>query len=514
MSYDLRQQILEATFKISKDAGQICDELKHRLRLGHNNEIARLCLGRSLAEPTPVQPLPATKEYNTPIRGKQLFDPEFLDLWLCIFIEAGNIGPNASLDLLRGGIEAHWDRGARLLYDDWKESGKSDVDFLIRVAGYLPDEPGSPDDRIRNSSALGAVRLSLGEISKSLPDNELISVVVNATSVAPHIALMGRNGSGKSRTGIYMAIQIQHQAQLPVLFLDPKGEFVDGKVVQGPLGTIPNIQGIELGTNPIPLDFLPSPDVGATAITKAALRFRDSLVRCTRGAGDVQKKMLLEATESCIKAGNRGLRDIHRAYANLLAKDGKGTDSVDSRLDELCRLNIFSPERDASTFFSTSWVVSLRGLPSDELRKLALLLILDALTDWSLRQPDSPNHSGHRTLRHLLVVDEARRVLAEKKYESLVDLVRQGRSKGQVVMFISQDPSDFQGQTEDFTSQLGIVLAFACNAQSGLSVLRGAYGRKVQPAEFSDNELEPFVAFAKLPNRQAEKIRCWPDPRE
>ena len=77
-------------------------------------------------------------------------------------------------------------------------------------------------------------------------------------------------------------------------------------------------------------------------------------------------------------------------------------------------------------------------------------------------------------------------------------------------MLLSQDPSDFVGQADDFTKQLGTVVAFAC-AQStrGLKDLGGAYGRKLQPQEFSDTTLPPGVAFAKLQNRAAERVRAW-----
>lgn len=110
----------------------------------------------------------------------------------------------------------------------------------------------------------------------------------------------------------------------------------------------------------------------------------------------------------------------------------------------------------------------------------------------------------------ILRVDEARRILAQKKYESLVDLIRQGRSKGLVAMLLSQDPSDFDGQADDFTTQLGTVIAFRCaQSQQGLRALGGVYGRKLQPAEFSEASLPTGVAFAKIPKREAEKIQCW-----
>jgi len=81
-------------------------------------------------------------------------------------------------------------------------------------------------------------------------------------------------------------------------------------------------------------------------------------------------------------------------------------------------------------------------------------------------------------------------------------------------MLLSQAPSDFDGQADDFTTQLGTVIAFAC-AQStrGLRSLQGVFGRRLQPGEFVDTYLPPGVAFAKLPNREAERVRCW-DPSD
>lgn len=117
---------------------------------------------------------------------------------------------------------------------------------------------------------------------------------------------------------------------------------------------------------------------------------------------------------------------------------------------------------------------------------------------------------GFRSFRHLLVLDEARKVFKERRSESLVDLVRQGRSKGSVVMLLSQDPSDFEGQAEDFTTQLGVVIAFACNqTQKGLGSLQGVFGRKLQASEFGDTYLPAGVAFVKLPGVQADRLRCW-----
>ncbi len=137
-------------------------------------------------------------------------------------------------------------------------------------------------------------------------------------------------------------------------------------------------------------------------------------------------------------------------------------------------------------------------------------MILDAASSFLLDQEESPAPGGFRVLRHLLVLDEARKVLQEKKSESLVDLIRLGRSKGSMVMLLSQDPSDFDGAADDFLSQIRTIVAYACaQSRSGLRSLEGVFGRKVQSQEFSDTYLTPGVAFVKLPGRDAERIRCW-----
>jgi len=161
-------------------------------------------------------------------------------------------------------------------------------------------------------------------------------------------------------------------------------------------------------------------------------------------------------------------------------------------------------------FLCRSWVISLKALASEELKRLVILLILDALKGFVLSQADTPVVDGFRTLRHVLVIDEARRILAQSRYQSLVDLVRQGRSKGEVIILLSQDPSDFDGKADDFMTQLGTVIAFACSqSQRGLKALQGPFGRKLQSQEFADTYLPPGVALVKLPGRLPERIRCW-----
>jgi type IV secretory pathway TraG/TraD family ATPase VirD4 len=63
------------------------------------------------------------------------------------------------------------------------------------------------------------------------------------------------------------------------------------------------------------------------------------------------------------------------------------------------------------------------------------------------------------------MIDEAHRILGTK-LPSLASLVRQSRSKGGMVMLISQSPDDFVGEEDDFLNEMGLTVAFATNAKA------------------------------------------------
>ncbi|MFZ4768322.1 MAG: hypothetical protein ACOYMN_25525, partial [Roseimicrobium sp.] len=106
----------------------------------------------------------------------------------------------------------------------------------------------------------------------------------------------------------------------------------------------------------------------------------------------------------------------------------------------------FAPEMSAKDFFSRSWVISLMHIQSEELKRLIMLLLLDATAMHFLAQPEAPLKDGFRQMRQVVVIDEARKILQEKKSESVVQLVTRSAAKGVSVMLLSQDPSDFEGQ--------------------------------------------------------------------
>ncbi len=512
MNLAFRDEVFRAQFRPTLEMEEFESFLRPKLGFKSKYESARLCIGRSLAEPLVPPPLGSDAQRGKAISGEILFGAE-IDLWIAAVVMDGELGSIATIEDFRALVEAHWARGGKLLREQLQECKDDETELLRQLSNLLPEDEtgaGLPDGLV--VVRVGEVRLKVGSVSRTHPDGVDVDFVLNGPGTAPHIALMGKAGSGKTTTGVHLAQQIVDAASVPMLFIDPKGEFVDGDRLIGPLADFkPAPSAIEVGREAIPLDFLPDPGIGSASIMNASMQFRDSLALCCQGAGDIQKGLLLDSVQDVIRSSQvRGLAAVRDAYEARLTASGKMADSVLNRLRELTSLQIFDPSMSPANFFSRSWVVSLKTLQSEELRRLVVLLMLDAAKAFVLSQPDSQIQSGYRALRHLLVIDEARRILMEKRYQSLVDLVRQGRSKGEVVILLSQDPSDFEGQADDFTTQLGTVVAFACaQSQKGLRSLQGAFGRKLQPQEFSDTQLPTGVAFVKLPGRQAERVACW-----
>lgn len=507
MNLDFKEAVWKGQFRPTEESYEFEERLRKKLGLGNRYESARLLIGRSLAEPHPVAPLgPGVKPSAKAIAGEFLFG-EQIDLWIAALVLDGDLKPDASVEDFRNLVEAHWARGFQLLRDEFERCDGDEVRLVSLLADLLPEgtAPGTAGGGLPPSSA-GEVRVKVGSVSVTHPGGKPVEWVVNGQGTSPHIAFMGSVGKGKTTTAMQMAREVIARSGIPFLVIDPKGDEVILRAIEPLGGTV-----IEVGQQPIPLDFLPSAGGGHVSVQNAAMRLRDTIVRCCKSPGDLQQDLLRTAIENVIQEGaGRDLDTIKEAYEHQLHQAGKPSDSIVSRLNELTGMSCFSPDLPPAEFFRRSWVISLKALQSDELKRLVVLLVLDATAAYVLSQEDSPMLGGFRALRHLLLVDEARKILMEKKYQSLSDLVRLSRSKGEVVMLLSQDPSDFEGQVDDFTTQLGAVVAFACaQTQRGLRALRGVYGRALQANEFADTWLPDGVAFCKLPGREPERITCW-----
>lgn len=464
--------IANAQYRTTRAADAQCSELLKRLGYKVRYLAARLAIARSLSLESAPPEITAEEddETATPIRGQQLFgdgaDPA---AWLALVAQRSGRSDLTRKDF-QALVSAHWRRGADLLSRDWEEAQGSLSAFVMRLTdlaslaigeGTLPSRPSGGEA----TEFAGAVTLPVGEIAEDADTGEPVAFPLNAPGGSPHLAIMGAAGSGKTRTAVSMLRRLRSIAPIPLIAFDFKGDLTetlaphfDAEVLSPP-------------RVPVPLNCLAVADADETGLRETAGRIRESIARVKLSKiGGVQLDALREAVLQVLRARRGGppgtLVDVARALNAEYQRRGRKPDELIATMNELTQFTLFDPRMSPGEFFSRSWVIRLPQDGTAEVRRLVINLTLDALDRWLNAQADARIVDGRRALRHVCMLDEAHVVLATK-LPALSNLVRMSRSKGGVIMLVSQSPDDFEGQDDDFLDNMGLTVAFNTQAKAG-----------------------------------------------
>lgn len=506
-------------YRPTKVAEDFLGDLRTTIMPGDKAAVAKLAIARSLYEPfLDGEPSLLNEEMGRPIEGVHLFGEDG-DIWSCL-IALSVVETVSDENTFKTLVELHWHRGAMLLKEDYNDSKQIDIDFIVRLAGMAPvgGRRQSPSSNAPLPEAEGPLIVNFGEVSKDQQTNDSVSITLNSQGTSPHIAIMGRTRSGKSRVGLEMGRSIAEQANLPLIIIDPKGEFVkDGELIhKSEWGGetlerfFPGIVPIDIPLSSMPLDFLwKHENAHPHDLAQLAISFKDSFQKCIKVKGDVTLDILREAVLELLTQQRHpvSLEDVLFRFNELSDSAGKKPGGITAKLSEINSLNLIQPTMAPSKFFSKRWVISF-GHCSEEPKRLVIFLLLDALNTYLMSLPDSGvDTHGHRAMRHMLIIDEAKEVLSYK-HGALSSLIRRSASKGGLTMLLSQGPDDFDQEEDDFLEQMGTIGAFALGS-SNVRNLAGAYGRKMRVEDFSDRNLPPGVALVKMPGLSPRKVIGW-----
>jgi len=480
------EQVLLAGFQTSADADRRTEQLRSNLGLQAKNRVARLALGRSLSEAS--YPTGGLDGAGKPIKGDVLFGLESLPLWVgLLFTHLRMTDPRAELNLatLQDLVRRHWSRGIALLSGDWEEAGEDYnrfVDVLVRRRANLPDVggvsptslPATPgQERVLPGSDPAPVVVDLGTLVDS---SERFRWTVNGVGYAPHVAVMGQAGSGKTRTMLEMLVQVRKQTGAPVILLDlGKGDLANRHDFIRAIGA----RVIRVPEESIPLDMFFGSNQSESAASDAIMGFRDSFTKVMQSkAGAVQQETIKDALRPLfLQRSQISLEDISTTLRDFYQDRAIKTDSVISTISDLTERTIFLPEMSPAQFFSQSWIITFAGA-HDTQKNLAAYLLLDALNTFLKRTQEAlQDTKGHRAIRAVLAVDEARHLLASR-HKALSDNIRLHRSKGLMVALASQSPDDYDGAGDDYLENIGLPICFKTNAASN-QVLHNMFRGKV-----------------------------------
>ncbi len=490
-------------FRSTADTDELSQRIKDRLGFGSFNIPARLAMARSLA--IPGLPPKAEGEMGRIIRGDVLFGSGAdLASWVSLLIE--HAGSALTIKDLQGTVQRHWARGMKILSEELDASDGDNSEFWRRLAeSALPEvteKRRSNTATVAAEASRGPVPVRIGEVGLDVATNEEVSWTLNAPGGSPHSAFMGGVGSGKTRTAAFVLRSIAEQTNVPLLAFDFKGDMADR---HNALDRAFGAQVLSPPLVPIPLDVFALSDKSKHGIISTAQRLRDSLSNLKQTKfGDLQRRRLNDALEEALRTRSPcTLEDVRECLENAYASVGAKEDGAVATLVDLCRLPLFEPKMSPEEFFSKSWIISLPANVPELVRVTVVALLTDALERFINSQQDSETDSeGNRSLRVMCVVDEAHRAL-EARLPGLSNLIRLGRSKGAAVMLISQKPDDFEGEDDDFLSEMGLLVCFGTNA-------REASVKRILGAGASLTTLKTGEAFVRARgDAKARKVLAW-----
>jgi DNA sulfur modification protein DndE len=507
-------EISGARFSTSKAADELNSRLMRALGLKQRYAPARLAIARSLSlpDPPPVDPIKGDDTGKT-IEGHTLFgDGADLSSWAALIVEAADNSDLSRKDFQQL-VAAHWHRGASLLWKEWEETEGDFGSFVTRVCENAGLRAGAGEEFSGAESESGVdgalveplpvpVTIRLGDPGTDTSNNQPVVWTLNAPGVSPHIAAMGTLGTGKTRTAMQLLRQAKSQSGCSALVFDFKGDLAEDAVLCEALGATV----ITCPAQPIPLDVLRPTGTDDRALNEAALRFRDSFDRVARSRlGGIQLDALRDAVVLALKTNPRArIADIGTALGVIYEQRERNTDAVTATFNDLGAFQLFEPKHSPNSFFQKTWIVDVHSAP-ETVQRLVAFLMFDALSAWIIQLKDAPlDSNGHRALRMILAVDEARQVLGYN-HPSLINVVRMSRSKGCAVMLISQSPDDFAQEEEDFLENIGLTFSFRTNAAPGS--LKRVFGESVDLAGLPNG-----VCITRLPDpsrRRPIQVQAW-----
>jgi DNA sulfur modification protein DndE len=498
-----------ANFRTSRRADAVNDRLMAKLGLKFRYEPARLALARSLELddlPLPLQGEDSEEQGKT-ILGRNLFGDEELALWVALIIERANI-EEPSLDAIQEQVKRHWHRGVLLLAEEWENCEEEYERFLLQIAeraGLLKARGArtyKSDDDSPIETSLGPIVLTIGNPGTDIATQKPATWHLNGRGGSPHVAIMGTLGTGKTRTAMHLIANVHEITSCPVLLFDmAKGDLASDRELIRSLGA----RVVSAPKESVPLDvlWLPSSDEGE--ITNAAMRFRESFVRVAKSKpGGVQLDFLREAAQRAYRERLPvTISSVSRSLQAVYAENRRKPDGVMSTFNDLTSWRLFEALLSPADFFRQSWIIDVHEAP-ETAQRFIVFLILDALYTYSKSLADSAiDERGNRELRLTVGIDEARKVLGYGQ-PSLINLIRESRSKGVSIFLISQSPDDYDQEDDNFLENVGLALCFKSNAASSRS-LKSLLGQQVDLGS-----LPLGVAVTRFPGQSGvSRVLAW-----
>ena len=405
-------------------------------------------------------------------------------------------------------VKNHIDSGAELLKQLFRECGSDTGNLLLRIVAEVEFSG-------RREVAGHGLDIFIGRTL--LKRNELIMEINHTEKHAnSHLAIMGKPGVGKTQfiLKILADIRIQSNYQTNFIYFDYKGDVVDNERFLDLAKVYPFrlLQGNQsLTVNPFVLSSYDEQTINVSAREKA-----ESFASISSKLGVVQKGALTEAIRAAYaqRAGSStpypDFHDVYQIVSLMYEEDNRRDDSLIEVLRDLADFDYFwkhgSEVPPIDRLSNRTMLIDVHAMPV--LKELVAYLVIERLYKEMALLTESPVKEGRRTIRTILVIDEAHNYLSQKNI-FLQRIIREGRSKGIFAFFASQSPNDYEQKFFNFQELLEFAFIFQCEGVAAGSIqdILGCSAKTAKDLQTEIARLEPWQVVSRSPEKTEEFVK-------
>lgn len=395
-------------------------------------------------------------------------------------------------------IKDHIDDGALLLWEVFQKNGEDINRWYTEILNTI---------QLSSAKDLKTKDLDIFIGRSVLQNNDLIMSLNDTSKHAnSHLAIMGKPGVGKTQflLKILADIRTQSNFQTNFIFFDYKGDVVNNEtfIDISRARSYRLLQNSEtLPISPFILPTYTEQDIQLSAREKA-----ESFASISSKFGIVQKGALTTAIVAGYAARANSekpypdFNDILQITSASYDDEGKNDDTLIEVLRDLANFNLFWSHNSLvppmEKISNRTMIIDVHKMPV--LKELIGYLVIERLYKEMAAMQDSPIKEGRRAIRTILVIDEAHNYLGQKNI-FLEKIIREGRSKGIVVFFASQSPSDYQQKFFNFQELLEFSYIFQSDGASAKEIqdILGCSPKTARDLQSEVARLEPFQVISR-----------------
>lgn len=501
----IRSTTMQINITTSKANKEVVSELTKKLPTNpRENVIARIALGYSLSTGKKFVPQDFNK-YDS--QGKEyketvLFEADMRDYYVALICQHYGISKND--DYIPKYVKLHIDDGLERLDYLFKSNPQyTFLDFLIEYLGKgidaIEDAPVSLDAVKNNNLHLDKTEFG-GPIEIKIGYNPMTKEEVKFCLNGPlynnqHIAVAGKSGSGKTELAkeFLRQLVVKTQGQVNFLFLDFKGISVEDQEKMKDFFEVTQTKCINAPSEPFPLNPLTFIDtINEKNRSVGINKFVDIIAKYSN-IGKVQQQTLKDATKEAFIQSNGQVPSLKQISDIVFEKMGDKRDSLTELFDRLSNdYELFSnTEKDPGKFLNKNYYLSLSGDLDNTVRFTSVFLIINYIFNIFTNLGSSNVVDGYRSMRYVLVIDEAHELFREKKsLEILEVLLRKIRSYGVSVFLLSQGIAEYNQGNFDFSQECETAFLLPINDMANTKVTNKFLGLSDKEGEKAKRNLE------------------------